>query len=59
MLRGPEPTKERIEATTLGITAIDIPHSTRFTLLLLLRIECYTVSGVIMTPHVVVLDGEI
>jgi len=29
----PEPTKERVERTTLGITAIEIPQSTRFTLL--------------------------
>jgi len=29
----PEPTKERVERKTLVITAIEIPHSTRFTLL--------------------------
>jgi len=33
----PEPTKERVEPTTLSMTAIEIPHLTRFTLLLLLR----------------------
>jgi len=27
-----EPTKERIARTTIGITAIEIPHSTRSTL---------------------------
>jgi len=26
----PEPTKERVEGTTLDITPIEIPHSTRF-----------------------------
>jgi len=35
----PGPTKERVELTTLGITAIEIPHSTTLTLLLLLRIQ--------------------
>jgi len=29
----PEPTKERVERTTIGIAAIEIHHSTRFTLL--------------------------
>jgi len=29
----PEPTKKRLKRTTLGITATEIPHSTRFTLL--------------------------
>ena len=40
-MRRPEPTKERVELTTLGITSIEIPHSTRFTLLLPLRIQRY------------------
>ena len=35
IVRRPEPTNR----TTFGITAIEIPHSTRFTLLLLLLIE--------------------
>jgi len=39
IMRRPDPTKKRVERTTLGITAIEIPHSTRFTLLLLLRIQ--------------------
>jgi len=26
-----EPTKERVKRTALGITAMEIPHSTRFT----------------------------
>jgi len=34
-----EPNEEIVERTTLGITAIEIPHSTRFTLLKLLRIH--------------------
>jgi len=36
-----EATKERVEWKTLGITAIEISHSTRFTLLLLLRRQRY------------------
>jgi len=31
MLHCPEPTKERIEPTTISIPAIEIPHLTRFT----------------------------
>ena len=38
MLRGPEPTKERVELTILSTIAIEITHLTRFALLLLLRI---------------------
>jgi len=38
IMHRPEPTKEKIERMTLGITTIEIPHSTRFTLLQLLRI---------------------
>jgi len=41
MLLRPEPTKERVEWTTLGTTATEIPHSTRFTLPLLLGIQRY------------------
>jgi len=33
VVRRPEPIKERVEPTTLGITAIEVTHSTRFTLL--------------------------
>jgi len=40
MLCRPEPTKERVQRTTLRITAIEITYSTMFTLLLLLRIQC-------------------
>ena len=40
MLRRPEPTKERVEPTTLGITAImEFSHSTRVPLPLLLRTQ--------------------
>jgi len=35
MLCRPEPTKEKIELTILNVIAIEIPHSTRYTLLLL------------------------
>ena len=35
LLRRPEPTKERVEPTILGIIAIEITHVTRFHLLLL------------------------
>jgi len=44
MLLHPKPTKERVGTTTLGTTAIEITHSTRFTLLLLLvlRTQRYT-----------------
>jgi len=41
MLRGPKPTKERVEPTILSIIAVEITHLTRFTLLLLLRIQRY------------------
>jgi len=41
MLRRPEPTKETIEPMILSIIAIAIPHSTRFNVLLLLRIQRY------------------
>jgi len=41
MLRRPEPTKETVEPTILSILAIEITHLTRFTLLLLLRIQRY------------------
>jgi len=40
MLHYPEPTKERVELTTIGVTAMEIPHLTWFTLLLLIRIQC-------------------
>jgi len=36
-----QPTKEKVELTTLGTTKIEIPHLTRFTLILLLRIQRY------------------
>jgi len=39
MLHCPEPTKERVKLTTIGITAIEIPYLTRFTLPLLIRIQ--------------------
>jgi len=41
MLRRPEPTKEKVEPTILSTIAIEIIHSARFTLLLLLRIQRY------------------
>ena len=41
MLHHPEPTKKRVEPTTLSIVAIEITHLTRFVLLLLLRILRY------------------
>jgi len=37
----PEPTKERVKPTILSAIAIEIIHLARFTLLLLLRIQCY------------------
>jgi len=49
MLRRPEPIKERIELTTLSIIAIQITHSTTFTLLLLLRIQRYMLRNHIAT----------
>jgi len=49
MLRRPEPLKVKVDPTTLGITAIEIPDSTRTALLLLLRIHCYMWR--ITTPH--------
>jgi len=39
MLHCPEPTKERTELATIGITVIEIPYLTRFTLPLLIRIQ--------------------
>jgi len=33
IVNGPEPTKERVDWTTLSITDIEISHFTRFTLL--------------------------
>jgi len=50
IVRRPEPTKERVERTTLGITAIELPHLNRFTLLLLLRIQRWAYMCVIMSP---------
>jgi len=41
MLRRPVPTNERVQTTTLGITAAEILQSTRGTLLLLLRTRLY------------------
>jgi len=41
MLRCPEPTKETVEPMILSIIAIGITHLTRFTLLLLVRIQRY------------------
>jgi len=41
MLSCPEPTKERVEPMILSIIAVAITHLTRFTLLLLLRIQRY------------------
>ena len=41
MLRRPESSKEKVEATTLTIIAIKIRHLTRFALLWLLRIQRY------------------
>jgi len=41
MLRRPAPTKERVEPTILSIIAIEITLLTRFTLLLLPRIQRY------------------
>ena len=41
MLGRPEPTKERVEPTILSIIAIEITLLTRFTLLLLPRIQRY------------------
>jgi len=40
IMHRPEATKERVERMTLGITAGEIPHSTRFTFLLWLRLHC-------------------
>jgi len=39
MLRRPEPPEWRVQSTNLGVEAIEFPHSTRKTLLLLLRIQ--------------------
>jgi len=41
MLCRPEPNKERVRPTILSIIAIEIHDLTRFTLLLLLRIQRY------------------
>jgi len=41
MLRRPDPTKETVELMIFSIIAIAITHLTRFTLLLLLRIQRY------------------
>jgi len=41
MLRRPELTKESVETTILSKIAVEISHLTRFTLLLLLRIQLY------------------
>jgi len=41
LLRRPEPTKETVQQMILSIIAIAITHLTRFTLLLLLRIQRY------------------
>ena len=41
MLRRREQTKERVEPTTVGIPAVESPHSTRITLQLLLLIQLY------------------
>jgi len=41
MFRSYELTKKRVELMILSITAIAITHWTRFTLLLLLRIQRY------------------
>jgi len=39
IMRRPDPTKQSVELKTLSITAIEIPHSTKFAILLLLRIQ--------------------
>jgi len=39
MLHCPEPTKERVEPTTISVTAMEIPYLTRPALLLLIRIQ--------------------
>jgi len=49
MLRRPEPTEWRVEATTLHVTAMGFPHSTRLTPPLLLRIQRHIWQ--ITTPH--------
>jgi len=41
MLCRPEPTKETVEPMILSVIAIASTHFTRFTLLMLLRIQCY------------------
>jgi len=48
-----EPTKERLEWKILSVTAIEIPHSPRFTLLELLRIQHYVWCN--MSSHAMVL----
>jgi len=42
MLRCPEPSKKKIEPTTLGITPVETPRLTRVTPLLLLQTQPYT-----------------
>jgi len=49
MLRRPQPTKERVEPTILSVIAIDISHLTRFTFLLLIRIQRYLWRNHIIT----------
>jgi len=48
MLCCPEPTIDRVKLTTIGITSVEIPDSTRFTLVLL-KIQHYMWR--ITTPH--------
>jgi len=40
MLHWPEPTKKESNRQPSGLPAIEIPHLTRFTLLILMRIQC-------------------
>jgi len=42
---------DRVEPTARSTFAIQITHLTKFTLLLLVRIWCYTVCGIITSPH--------
>jgi len=52
MLHRPESTKERAKPTTLSIIVIEITHFTRFTLLLLLRIQrCMWCNNVTTWAH--------
>jgi len=59
MLRSPEPTKERVEPTILSLTAIEITHLTRFTLLLLLRIQRYMCRNHVVTWAYAINSGRI